>query len=78
MDTDLAGLMRYHPLIKTKDDLNPIKKGDLKKKIKEAKRLNRNFEEKQILDWIRQATNALNYLHSRKPDAIIHRDIKPE
>ena len=51
---------------------------DLRKKIDEAKRSDRNFDERQILDWISQSTNALKYLHSRKPDAIIHRDIKPE
>ena len=47
-------------------------------KIDEAKRQNRNFDERQILDWITQSTNALKYLHSIKPDPIIHRDIKPE
>ena len=39
---------------------------------------NKKFEEDQVLKWIRQATDALNYLHSKKPDPIIHRDIKPE
>ena len=39
---------------------------------------NKSIEEDQILKWIRQATDALNYLHTRKPKLIIHRDIKPE
>ena len=50
----------------------------MRKKIEEAKRLDRNFDDRLILDWITQSTNALKYLHSIKPDPIIHRDIKPE
>lgn len=34
------------------------------------------FPQKQVLEWARQLTDALNYLHSQKPP-IIHSDIKP-
>ena len=40
-------------------------------KIRSIKNQNKSFEEDQILKWIRQATDALKYLHSRKPEPII-------
>jgi serine/threonine protein kinase len=39
-------------------------------------RLGGPLPEKQILEWITQVCNALDYLHSQHPP-IIHRDIKP-
>ena len=50
----------------------------MRNKIEEAKRQNKNFDDRILLDWITQSTNALKYLHSIKLDPIIHRDIKPE
>jgi len=55
-----------------------LKNGDLRNKIEEAKRQNIYLDDRQLLDWMIQSTNALKYLHSIKPDPIIHRDIKPE
>lgn len=53
------------------------KNGDLDAKIKDFKKSEKYFEESQILTWMCQATNAISYLHSKKPTPIIHRDIKP-
>lgn len=39
-------------------------------------RIDDPFPEDQVLDWIRQVMEALDYMHSQSPP-IIHRDIKP-
>ena len=52
-----------------------LKKGDFRRIISKAARAKTFFEENQILDWITQAANGLQYLHKLK---YVHRDIKPE
>ncbi|MCZ7674254.1 MAG: protein kinase [Chloroflexi bacterium] len=37
----------------------------------------RPFSEVEVLPWLQQVCNALDYLHNRQPP-IIHRDVKPE
>lgn len=44
--------------------------------IIEAKRKEKFFPEREILNWASQIAEALIYLHNQKP-AILHRDIKP-
>ena len=34
--------------------------------------------EKDVIDWAKQLSNVLGYLHSRKPYPIIYRDMKPD
>lgn len=50
-------------------------KGDLYKKIIEAKSKNIIFPEEQILNWLAQLALAINYMHENR---ILHRDIKPQ
>ncbi|MDZ7844496.1 MAG: serine/threonine-protein kinase [Anaerolineales bacterium] len=49
---------------------------DLLTLVKEAKRKEKYFPEREILNWASQIAEALIYLHNQKP-AILHRDIKP-
>eukprot|EP00928_Gymnodinium_smaydae_P037926 TRINITY_DN26270_c0_g1_i1.p1 TRINITY_DN26270_c0_g1~~TRINITY_DN26270_c0_g1_i1.p1 ORF type:complete len:959 (+),score=95.72 TRINITY_DN26270_c0_g1_i1:107-2983(+) len=48
--------------------------GDVDKKIKEAKKIGRLFEEARVVHWLAQAFLALRYLHKQH---ILHRDMKP-
>jgi len=49
---------------------------DLRQLIDQAARRGDYIPETQILDWARQLTEALHYLHSQNPP-VLHRDIKP-
>jgi NIMA (never in mitosis gene a)-related kinase len=48
--------------------------GDLKRAIESQKICGEPFEEKTIVEWIRQLLSALKYIHEQK---ILHRDVKP-
>ena len=49
---------------------------DLRTLLLEARATNEYLNEKDILDWVAQLSDALQYLHSQNPP-IVHRDIKP-
>lgn len=49
---------------------------DLRVKIEEAKSKSQLLPEEQVLGWIAQLCDALEYLHRQDPP-ILHRDIKP-
>lgn len=48
-------------------------KGDLSKKIKEAKINGETFDHQQIFDWFCQLSLALKHIHAKK---VLHRDLK--
>jgi len=37
----------------------------------------RKFDEKLVINWAKQICDALSYLHTLKPNAIVYRDMKP-
>ena len=51
--------------------------GDLASLIRRNAKEEANFKESQVLKWILQLLNALEFLHSQSPKPIIHQDIKP-
>lgn len=51
------------------------KDGDLRKIIKSRKKKRKYFTQHEIIKYITQIANSINYIHSKK---ILHRDIKPE
>ncbi|MDH7485146.1 MAG: serine/threonine-protein kinase [Anaerolineae bacterium] len=49
---------------------------DLREILNEARRQGKFLAEKTVLEWARQLSDALQYLHSQEPP-VLHRDIKP-
>ena len=49
---------------------------DLKDIMDEARRADRFLEERDVLNWVTQLMDALDYLHTQEPP-VVHRDIKP-
>lgn len=49
---------------------------DLKELVDQARREGRFLLEQDVLEWMRQLCDALEYLHSQDP-TVLHRDIKP-
>jgi serine/threonine protein kinase len=49
---------------------------DLKQILDEARRAERQLEERQVLGWAAQLCDGLEYLHQQNPP-VLHRDIKP-
>ena len=49
---------------------------DLRQAIDQALRRGEFISESQVLDWAKQLTGALRYLHAQNPP-VLHRDIKP-
>lgn len=49
---------------------------DLRQAIEQALRRDEFIPEDVVLDWTRQLTNAVHYLHTQTPP-VLHRDIKP-
>jgi serine/threonine-protein kinase len=49
---------------------------DLRELVEEARQQDRFLSEAQVLRWVRQLCDALEYLHSQDPP-VLHRDIKP-
>lgn len=46
--------------------------------LREYVKANGPLPEKLAYKWTRQLTDAVNYMHTRKPNGIIHSDLKPE
>lgn len=75
---DHGALPRIYDIIESKGDIyvvmDYIEGESLKEKLKREGKINAD----EVIDWARQLSHVLGYLHSRKPNPIIYRDMKPD
>lgn len=75
---DHGALPRIYDVIDRQGDIyvvmDYIEGESLKEKIKREKVISADA----VIDWAKQLSNVLGYLHSRKPNPIIYRDMKPD
>ncbi|ADU31809.1 serine/threonine-protein kinase [Evansella cellulosilytica] len=75
---DHWSLPKIYDIIESKDGIyvvmDYIEGESLKEKLKRENVIN----EKDVIEWGKQLADVLGYLHSRKPNPIIYRDMKPD
>src|SRR4051812_6610724 len=75
---DHGALPKIYDIIESDGDIyvvmDYIEGESLKEKLKREKTIPVN----QVIDWARQLSEVLEYLHTRKPYPIIYRDMKPD
>ncbi|MDF2787653.1 MAG: serine/threonine protein kinase [Neobacillus sp.] len=75
---DHGALPKIYDIIESEGDIyvvmDYIEGESLKEKLKREK----TISAKQVIDWARQLSEVLEYLHTRKPYPIIYRDMKPD
>ncbi|MFJ5762910.1 protein kinase [Neobacillus sp. NPDC093182] len=75
---DHGALPKIYDIIESEGDIyvvmDYIEGESLKEKLKREKTISAN----QVIDWARQLSEVLEYLHTRKPYPIIYRDMKPD
>lgn len=76
-ELDHTNLPKIYDLIEGEDHIyvvmDYIEGESLKRKIDREK----VFSANDVIDWAKQLSNVLSYLHTRKPEPIIYRDMKP-
>ncbi|TCN24109.1 protein kinase domain-containing protein [Mesobacillus foraminis] len=75
---DHGALPRIYDIIDSAGDIyvvmDYIEGESLKEKLKREGKIAAD----EVIDWARQLSHVLGYLHSRKPNPIIYRDMKPD
>ncbi len=75
---DHGALPKIYDIIESEGDIyvvmDYIEGESLKEKLHREKKIPAN----QVIDWARQLSGVLEYLHTRKPYPIIYRDMKPD
>lgn len=75
---DHGSLPRIYDIIESEGDIYVVMDYIEGESLKEKQSREGIIPAKRVIDWAKQLANVLGYLHTRKPYAIIYRDMKPE
>jgi serine/threonine-protein kinase len=75
---DHGALPKIYDIIESSGDIYVVMDYIEGESLKERLKRDKVIPLKEVLDWAKQLSNVLGYLHSRKPHPIIYRDMKPD
>lgn len=75
---DHGALPKIYDIIEGKDGIYVVMDYIEGESLKEKQQREGVFDPNSVIDWGKQLADVLAYLHSRKPNPIIYRDMKPD
>ncbi|MFP7299897.1 protein kinase domain-containing protein [Neobacillus niacini] len=75
---DHGALPKIYDIIESEGDIYVVMDYIEGESLKEKLKRDKTISATQVIDWARQLSGVLEYLHTRKPYPIIYRDMKPD
>jgi serine/threonine protein kinase len=75
---DHGALPRIYDIIESEGDIYVVMDYIEGESLKEKHKREGNLSAELVVDWAKQLADVLEYLHTRKPNPIIYRDMKPD
>jgi tetratricopeptide (TPR) repeat protein/tRNA A-37 threonylcarbamoyl transferase component Bud32 len=75
---DHGSLPKIYDIIESEGDIYVVMDYIEGESLKERLKRDGKIPAKEVIEWAKQLSNVLGYLHSRKPYPIIYRDMKPD
>ncbi|WP_186580091.1 protein kinase domain-containing protein [Aquibacillus kalidii] len=75
---DHGALPKIYDIIESEGDIYVVMDYIEGQSLKERLNKDETIPVKEVIEWAKQLSDVLGYLHSRKPNPIIYRDMKPD